>query len=131
MTSSTHLVQFPCHFGSWKIQYPTGMPWPILPNAHWTLLFQVFPNPLFDSVIGVYTTWIFIIPRFMVLEFRKQVILHHFVLSKSPVLMHDFSISLYQCVLFYFIQLIIAQFSIYVKFLSVYDHGLWRLVVAL
>ena len=64
-------------------------------------------------------------------QFRKRVILHGLILSKSPVLMHYFSISLYQCILFYFIQLIIAQFSIYVKFLWVYNCVLLGLVVAL
>ena len=64
-------------------------------------------------------------------QFRKQVISHCFILSKSPISMHDFSISLYQCVLFYFIQLLVSQFSIYVKFLSVYNCVLWRLVVTL
>ena len=65
--------------------------------------------------------------------FRKQVISHRFIMSKSPIFVHDcnFSVYLYQCILFYSLQLIITQFSIYVSFLSVYDHVLWRLVVAL
>ena len=64
-------------------------------------------------------------------QFRIQVISHHFIMSKAPVLMHDFSIGLHQYVLFYFLHLIIAQLPNDVKFLSVYNHVLWRLVVTL
>ena len=63
--------------------------------------------------------------------FREYGISYHFVMSQSLIFVHAFSIYLYQCILFYSIQLIITQFSIYVRFLSVYDHVLWRLVVAL
>ena len=55
---------------------------------------------------------------------RKWIISHHFIMSKSPTFVHDFSIYLYQCILFYYIQLIVTQFSVHVQFLSVYYHVL-------
>ena len=52
-------------------------------------------------------------------------------MSKSLIFAHAFSMYIYQCILFYSIQLIITQLSIYVRFLSVYDHVLGGLLVIL
>ena len=52
-------------------------------------------------------------------------------MSKSPTFVHCFSIYLYQCILFHYIQLIVTQFSMHVWFLSVYNHVLLRLIVTL
>ena len=86
-----------------------SFPWPTFQQCHWS-----------PHHVDIYNSQIH------GSQFRKQVISYCFILSKSPILMHDFSISLYQEVLFYFIQLLVPQFSIYVKFLSVYNHVLLK-----
>ena len=91
-----------------------SFPWPTFWQCHWS-----------PHHVDIYNSQIH------GSQFRKQVILYHFVLSKSPILIHEFNRSLFQGVLFYFIQLLVSQFSIYVKFLSVYNYVLYRLVVTL
>ena len=61
--------------------------------------------------------------------FRKEVISYQFIVSKSLIIMPDFSIYLYQCILFYYILLILARFPNSAMFLFLYDCVLWSLVV--
>ena len=50
--------------------------------------------------------------------FRKEVLSYQFIASKSLIIIPNFSISLHQCILFYYVQLILAQFLCYVMFYS-------------
>ena len=50
--------------------------------------------------------------------FRKEVVSYWFIVSKSLVIIPNFSISLHQCILFYYVSLILSQFRIYVMFYS-------------
>ena len=96
-----------------------------------TLLSQVFCNPLSNNGIGLHTMCICITPRFMVLKSGNKWSHIISLCQKSPIFVHDFSIYLYQCILFLFY--IIAYNLIFnlCTVLSVYDCVLWRLVVAL
>ena len=73
LTSSTHLIQCPCHFDS--LTHPISLRHALTHFAKcWlvTLLFQVFHGPFSDNDIGLHTTWIFITPRFMVLDLGSK-----------------------------------------------------------
>ena len=125
LTNSTHLVDFPCHNDSWKLE---------IPQAHLdTLCYMIIGHVTFPSFLQPTFWQCHWSPCHMDIynsqisdyQFRKSAILFHFILSKSLLIMHDFSLKLYKCILFYCIKLIISQFSIYLKFLTVYDHVLW------
>ena len=51
-------------------------------------------------------------------RFRKEVVSYQFFVSKSLVIIANFSISLHQCILFYYVSLILTQFPVYVMFYS-------------
>ena len=54
-TSSTQLIQFPCCFDSWNIQYSSGMPWHTLLNADWPHYFSKFSLTHFPTMTLVST----------------------------------------------------------------------------
>ena len=51
-------------------------------------------------------------------HFKKEVISYQLVASKSLVIIPHFCISLHQCILFYYVSLILTPFPIYVMFYS-------------
>ena len=83
---------------------------PDLTQAHLDTVCQIFPRfpqptfwqcHWFPCHMDIYNSQL---PDY---QFRKQAILYHFVVSKLLIIMHDFSIKLYKCVLLYCIKLFI------------------------
>ena len=74
---------------------------PIFRQWHWS------PYNVDINNSSIYGSW-----------FRKEVISYWFIASTSLIIMPNFSISLHQCILFCYVNLILAQFPLYVMFYS-------------